>query len=45
MEIYKFENGKIGKHHPDMTKQILFTDGSERNISNDGNEEQDDEDE
>ena len=39
MEIYKFENGKIEKHHPDGTKQIIFNDGSERYIYNDGFEE------
>ena len=39
MEIHKFENGKIEKHFPDGTKEILFNDRSELNKCNDGYDE------
>ena len=39
MEIHKFENGKIEKHFPDGTKEILFNDRNESNKCNDGYDE------
>lgn len=39
LQVFKFENGQVERHHPDGTKQIAFPDGSLRYIFPDGEEE------
>ena len=39
MQVFKFENGQIEKHHADGTKQIIFPDGTLKYILPDGYEE------